>query len=392
MTLDLRERYEPVDEDGNVKRGRNDKGFTLGNSNSKVELWRTKDGGRMVAIKFEKTTLNNIMYLHKQFDRSRVCENERPSTLIVVEEMVEDVQPKAERVGLVFPYVEGASTLLSKFEERQPWAEKKAVEYLYQIVRVVEHMHRKGVIHRALAPENVLVAPTSGGKEEGDSVHIINWKRSKRNLGRGISSAPKSRWTWENAYYAPESVSDSAQPGTAYDEKVDVWSCGVLMYQMLCGKQPFYDETDETSDLFTWATNIDKGVEFPREIEISPECKNMITKMLKRSPEERSSSADVLAFLKQLRQTSSERLHDEMSICDRNHDVLELDSDFFYAFSGESCCVRLGEVCCDVHDDILSYLWDEKDGEAQNELLEGMVFDLEDKEAQSQPTSKKPKN
>lgn len=77
-----------------------------------------------------------------------------------------------------------------------------------------------------------------------------------------------------------------------YDEKCDVWSCGVIMYILLSGVAPFSGKTDAEI-----MSNVKKGqytLSLPQFKEVSPEAKNLIKKMLEYAPEKRLAAREAL--------------------------------------------------------------------------------------------------
>ena len=98
---------------------------------------------------------------------------------------------------------------------------------LFQVLQGLAHLHKHGIMHRDIKPENILVGIHGELKisDFGWSVHAPN---NRRNTMCGTLD-----------YLPPEML----KPGqdNFYDEKVDLWSLGVLMYEFLCGEAPFED-------------------------------------------------------------------------------------------------------------------------------------------------------
>jgi|Transcript_12858 calcium-dependent protein kinase len=99
-----------------------------------------------------------------------------------------------------------------------------------QILSCVSYLHSKGIIHRDLKPENILLED----KNDILNIKLIDFGTAIRNEARG-----KIKGAIGTAYYiAPEVICG------AYDEKCDLWSCGVIMYVLLSGTAPFEGQTD----------------------------------------------------------------------------------------------------------------------------------------------------
>jgi calcium-dependent protein kinase len=107
------------------------------------------------------------------------------------------------------------------------------------LLSAIEHCHERGIAHRDIKPDNIMVA-------ESGEIKIIDFGVSKQFKGfysnkiNEININTKDMWTRTGnyVYCAPEIFE-----GGGYNEKVDIWAAGVLMYQMLTGALPFLAET-----------------------------------------------------------------------------------------------------------------------------------------------------
>jgi calcium-dependent protein kinase len=125
-------------------------------------------------------------------------------------------------------------------------------------------------------------------------------------------------------YIAPEVLNES------YDEKCDIWSCGVILYILLCGYPPFNGESD--TDIMK---AVRKGVyDFPIEewATISKEAKDIVTNMLKYHPKQRLSAKDCLthAWIKKHDQLSDQKISQNALIKMRKFKVILF---FIYFFN-----------------------------------------------------------
>ncbi|XP_037781056.1 aurora kinase A-like [Penaeus monodon] len=135
-----------------------------------------------------------------------------------------------------------------------------------QLVNALEYCHSKKVIHRDIKPENILIHGNGQLKiaDFGWSVHSPNERR--KTLCGTLD------------YLPPEMIE-----GRMYDEKVDIWSLGVLCYEFLAGKPSF----ESTSQLETFRRIARVDIKFP--LHFSEEVKDLICKLLRYNPKERLS-------------------------------------------------------------------------------------------------------
>ena len=108
-----------------------------------------------------------------------------------------------------------------------------AADIIRQVLSAVVYCHQHNIVHRDLKPENLLLEFKRQPNED-NNVKVIDF-------GTSIEYNPnqKLRARLGTAYYiAPEVLRGE------YDEKCDVWSCGVILYILLCGYPPFNGDTD----------------------------------------------------------------------------------------------------------------------------------------------------
>ncbi|XP_047481219.1 aurora kinase A-like isoform X2 [Penaeus chinensis] len=146
------------------------------------------------------------------------------------------------------------------------FTEYQAANYIMQLVSALEYCHSKKVIHRDIKPENILINGNGQLKiaDFGWSVHSPNERRT--TLCGTLD------------YLPPEMIE-----GRMYDEKVDIWSLGVLCYEFLAGKPSF----ESTSQLETFRRIARVDIKFPSHF--SEEVKDLICKLLRYNPKERLS-------------------------------------------------------------------------------------------------------
>jgi calcium-dependent protein kinase len=116
--------------------------------------------------------------------------------------------------------------LFDKITSREKFTEIEAANTMKEILSAVKFCHDRKIVHRDLKPENILV--------EGNTIKIIDFGTSRKfepdKLMTNYHGTPY--------YIAPEVISEK------YNEKCDIWSCGVIMYILLCGQPPFNGRND----------------------------------------------------------------------------------------------------------------------------------------------------
>lgn len=157
------------------------------------------------------------------------------------------------------------------------FSERDAAAIFNQLMVAVAFCHRVGVAHRDIKPDNILF-DSRGRLKLADfgSAEVF-----------GVSSE-MSGVVGTPYYVAPEVLM-----GRNYDEKVDVWSAGVILYTMLAGVPPFYGEGPAE----TFEAVLRRSLRFPTKIfrSVSAEAKDLLRKMICRDVQRRVSAEQVLS-------------------------------------------------------------------------------------------------
>ena len=181
-------------------------------------------------------------------------------------------------IFLITEYLEGGE-LYDRLIEKKNFSELNASKILKQILSAVSYMHNNGIIHRDLKLENIMFEE----KEDDDlELKIIDFGTSRRIQTNESLSA----FFGTPYYMAPEIFKKN------YDNKCDVWSCGVILYIILSGKPPF----DGNTDLDTEKKILEGKFDFPHNEwkYISYLAKDLISKMLIYDPKKRPNAAECL--------------------------------------------------------------------------------------------------
>jgi calcium/calmodulin-dependent protein kinase I len=166
--------------------------------------------------------------------------------------------------------------------EKGNYSERDAKACMKQLLKGIEYLHSRNIAHRDLKLENLLLMK----KNDISRVKIVDFglaKRAAESHLETICGTPQ--------YVAPEVI--QGVPGNKYDPKVDMWSAGVIMFILLGGYPPFYDEHEPR--LFQ---KIRRGLfsfDDPVWNDVSGTAKDLIKKLLVVAPAERLSAAQALA-------------------------------------------------------------------------------------------------
>ena len=128
---------------------------------------------------------------------------------------------------LILELCEGGD-LFNYIKQNRFFDEKRAAQIIREILSAVNYMHKQGVMHRDLKPENILV------DSESDTLKIGDF-----GTATPFNSASKFSELIGTPYYiAPEVLAGN------YGPKCDIWSCGIILYVLLCGAPPFNGKSD----------------------------------------------------------------------------------------------------------------------------------------------------
>jgi calcium/calmodulin-dependent protein kinase I len=181
-----------------------------------------------------------------------------------------EIYDEGDVLYLVMELMEGGE-LFDRIVEKESYSELEAAETIRPIIDSIRYCHQNGIIHRDLKPENLLYETT-------DQNSII--KISDFGLARFVQNELATTACGTPGYVAPEIVE-----GKGYGKEVDYWSIGIILYIMLCGFPPFYDENNQK--LFEAIQNCDYEFPSPYWDKISEPAKDLIKKILVREPSER---------------------------------------------------------------------------------------------------------
>jgi len=171
------------------------------------------------------------------------------------------------KIYLILEFAPGGE--LFKYIQSRPKRrldEKEAATFMYQMIRALSYCHAKGVIHRDIKPENLLLG--------------VNNELKIADFGWSVHAPSKARKTMCGTldYLPPEMVQRKV-----YNEKVDYWCIGILLYEFLVGSAPFEAADNEA----TYRKIIHDEVKFPDYV--SAEARDLVEQLLQKDPSKRIS-------------------------------------------------------------------------------------------------------
>ncbi|KAF7298980.1 Non-specific serine/threonine protein kinase [Mycena indigotica] len=170
-----------------------------------------------------------------------------------------------QKLYLVLAFVNGGE-LFHHLQREQRFNEERARFYSAELLLALEHLHELDVVYRDLKPENILLDFTG-------HIALCDFGLCKLNMKADDKT---NTFCGTPEYLAPEILN-----GHGYNKAIDWWTLGVLLYEMLAGLPPFYDEVTDRM----YEKILNDPLVFPPEI--GPEARSILTQLLDRDPTQR---------------------------------------------------------------------------------------------------------
>merc|ERR1711971_71151 len=227
----------------------------------KVILCREKSSNHLYAIKIlKKEVIIKKDEVEHTMTENRVLQSTRHPFLIGLKYSF----TTSDRLCFVMEYVNGGELFFHLSRERQ-FSEDRTRFYGAEITSAIEYLHKRGIIYRDLKLENLLL-------DKDGHIKIADFGLCKEDIQWGKTT---KTFCGTPEYLAPEVLEDND-----YGRAVDWWGVGVLMYEMMVGRLPFYNRDGDHDRLFELI--LMDPVKFPRSI--SDDARDLLSGLLVKDP------------------------------------------------------------------------------------------------------------
>ena len=257
-------------------------------------LEKLGEGGMGIVYKTHDTKLDRLVALKflpphlttSETDKARFMQEAKAASAINHPNVciIHDIQEHEGQQFIVMEYVDGVM-LKDKFKDTLIGI-KEVIDYAIQIAEALKAAHSKGIVHRDIKSENIMVTDTN-------QVKVMDFGLAKL---RGEVKLTKTSSTFGTvAYMAPEHIQDQG-----IDARSDIFSFGVVLYEMLTGQLPFKGEYD--SAMMYAIVNEEPEPVQKHRTDLSSEFLHVLNRALEKDPEDRYQSVnDMLIDLKRLK-------------------------------------------------------------------------------------------
>ena len=179
-----------------------------------------------------------------------------------------------ETINIIMEYAKNDNLYQLIKKEKNGFSESKAFDYFIQVINAVYYLHSNNIIHRDIKPENLLLC-------EDNNLKLCDFGWAKE-----LTLENRSTFCGTMEYMAPEIVGSEN-----YDYSVDIWSLGILLYELLFGHSPF--KANSTNNIIQNIKSHELNYD-DKNKKISNSCKDLIQKLLNINPQKRLKIKDIL--------------------------------------------------------------------------------------------------
>ncbi|MHA2062345.1 MAG: serine/threonine protein kinase, partial [Candidatus Sifarchaeia archaeon] len=227
---------------------------------------------RTVALKFLPPEMTRDPEAKERFIReAQAASSLQHNNICTIHEIDET---EDGQIFICMDYYEGES-LKDKIKDKR-LKTKDAIDITIQIAQGLEKAHEKGIIHRDIKPSNIFIT-------HDDVVKIIDFGLAKLAGKTILTKAGSTMGTID--YMSPEQTR-----GDEIDHRTDIWSLGVVLYEMITGRVPFKGEYDQA--VIYSIMNEEPELITSHHTSVPMELEGIVIKALSKSPDERYQHAD----------------------------------------------------------------------------------------------------
>jgi|SRR5215831_7627931 len=242
-------------------------------------LYKATDihSGRLFAIKVPNPEMEADPVLLERFKREQEIGQQLDHPGVVKTFNDEE----RSRLYMVIEWVDGR-LLRAVLNEEKKLPIDRATSITLSICDALDYLHKRGIIHRDLKPENVMVM-------EDDRIKLIDFGIAMKEDARRLTFVNVTSLLGTPDYISPEQVK-----GARGDQRSDIYSVGIIFYEMLTGRVPFVGP----NPLAVMNERVLNDVKPPRELnaEISPELEEILYRALEREPRHRYATASEMMW------------------------------------------------------------------------------------------------
>src|SRR5215216_5956334 len=241
--------------------------------------------GRVVAIK----------ELHKKHTRNAVIKQRFFQEALAMARLDHPNLPRLYTFGedngcyyLVMEFISG-EVLSDELHKSGPVEPARAIAIITQVLEALSYAHRNGIIHRDLKPDNIILIANGLLK-----IKVLDFGIARIVGGENLTLTGEGFGT--PAYMSPERLSGSVSD----DPRIDIYSAGIILFEMLAGKTPFQSQASDPVIYWTEMSALHKSVPLP-SLGSPVELERVLTRATAKRVEDRYCSADeMLAELRSI--------------------------------------------------------------------------------------------
>lgn len=260
----------------------------------RVYLGKDRQTFERFAVKvLHKSTTKTRSHLHIQRELEILRRVNHPNIVRLYDLFVDD-----QKLYFVLEYMPGGA-LFDLLAERKTFSEELASSIVRDILRGLAYLHAHNIVHRDLKPDNVLCSSS----EWPFQVKLADFGLS--NVLDEVDDSLQSK-VGTPLYCSPELLMASS-----YNEKIDCWAAGILMYELLTGTRPF----NHPDSRIVINMIVEGNIRYPEELwsGISAEAMHLVKSLLQRNPDERLSADQALQHPWIINGGNSQPIHNDLT-------------------------------------------------------------------------------